>query len=63
MAYREINPETKVAILRQYWAGARITHLARHYNVSRDSIYKWLYRANEGINQALFRKNQPSQNK
>jgi len=59
MPYREVDTETKLDILKQYWSKDRkVTDLAKRYRVSRESIYTWAREA-EQILKDQFDKKRP----
>lgn len=64
MPNRSINQQTKVKIVLSHLSGAKVVDIAREYEVSRDSIYRWKDRALRGLSQALKRyPKRPSSNK
>lgn len=59
MPYREVDTDTKVEILKQYWAkDSKVKTLARDYGVSRESIYTWAREAEKTIKD-FFNKKRP----
>ena len=41
------TPQTKLAIVKEAWAGRKIAQIARKYKVCRDSIYTWMHIATQ----------------
>jgi transposase-like protein len=59
MPYREVDANTKVEILKQYWSeDSKVMSLAKKYGVSRESIYVWAREAEKTIKD-LFNKKRP----
>ncbi|MEW5921503.1 MAG: transposase [Bacillota bacterium] len=59
MPYREVDADTKVEILKQYWSeDSKVMGLAKKYGVSRESIYVWAREAERTIKD-LFNKKRP----
>lgn len=44
----KLLPHQRLAIYERWQAGDKITHLADHYDISRETIYEWLRRARLG---------------
>lgn len=53
MPYRPIDTETRLGIVRQYWAGQKIAELERQFQVDRDSIHIWIKKAEAALREAL----------
>lgn len=53
MPYREIDLATKLEVVKEYWRRQKVAPVARHYRVSRDSVYEWINMAEVGISEAL----------
>jgi len=53
MPYQEVSLDTKIAVVKDYFSGMKVTDIARKYNVSRDSVYTWKDNALAAIKQAL----------
>jgi len=53
LPYRPIDSQTRLAIVKQYWAGHKIAELERQYSVDRDSIHIWINKAETAIKEAL----------
>ena len=53
MPYRPIDTETRLNIIKQYWAGQKIADLERQFNVNRDSIHNWVNKAESAVKEAL----------
>ncbi|MBS3920886.1 MAG: helix-turn-helix domain-containing protein [Deltaproteobacteria bacterium] len=47
------TPQTKLAIVKEAWAGRKIAKVARKYQVCRDSIYTWMHAASQACLHAL----------
>jgi len=47
------TPQTKLAIIKEAWAGRKIAQIARKYRVCRDSIYTWMHTATQACLHAL----------
>lgn len=59
MPYREVDTDTKLEILKQYWSkDSKVMTIARNYGVSRESIYTWAREAERTIKD-LFNKKRP----
>lgn len=59
MPYREVDTDTKMEILKQYWSkDTKVMSLAKKYGVSRESIYVWAREAEKTIRD-LFEKKRP----
>lgn len=59
MPYREVDTDTKLEILKQYWSkDSKVMTIARNYGVSRESIYTWAREAERTIKN-LFNKKRP----
>ena len=56
MAYRHIDAETRIEIVKRYWAGHKISELEKEYGVNRDSIHIWINKAEDVIQEALSSK-------
>ena len=56
MAYRPIDAETRIEIVKQYWAGHKISELENEFRVNRDSIHIWINKAEDAIQEALSSK-------
>lgn len=56
MPYRPIDTETRLSIIKQYWAGQKIADLERQFNVNRDSIHNWVNKAESAVIEALSTK-------
>ena len=56
MPYRPIDAETRIEIVKQYWAGHKISQLEKEFNVNRDSIHIWINKAEIAIQEALSSK-------
>ena len=41
MPYKEVPVETKINVVKDYFSGMKVAHIARKYKVSRDSVYTW----------------------
>jgi transposase-like protein len=41
------TPQTKLAIVKEAWAGRKIAQIAKKYKVCRDSIYTWMQLATQ----------------
>lgn len=41
MAYRKINSEFKLEVVKEYWSTSNVSQTARKYAVSRDVVYEW----------------------
>ncbi len=41
MAYRKINSEFKLEVVKEYWSTSNVSQTAREYAVSRDVVYEW----------------------
>lgn len=53
MPYRPIDTETRLNIVKQYWAGHKIAELERQFDVDRDSIHIWINKAETALIDAL----------
>lgn len=53
MPYRPIDTETRLNIVKQYWAGQKIAELERKFKVDRDSIHIWINKAEAALQDAL----------
>lgn len=53
MARRSIPVQTRVEIVKRYWAGEPITSLARKYGLSRETVYRWIRRVEDAMYSAL----------
>lgn len=59
MPYREVDADTKMEILKQYWSkDSKVMSLAKQYGVSRESIYVWAREAEKTIRD-LFENKRP----
>jgi len=59
VSYREVDTETKVEVLKQYWAkDSKVKALSESYGVSRESIYTWAREAEKAMND-FFDKKRP----
>ena len=59
MSYREVDTDTKLEIVKQYWSkDSKVTSLSKKYGVSRESIYVWGREAEKTIKD-LFDKKRP----
>lgn len=53
MPYRPIDAQTRLTIIKQYWAGHKISELERRFNVDRDSIHIWINKAETALQEVL----------
>lgn len=56
MPYRPIDAQTRLTIVKQFWAGHKISELERQFNVDRDSIHIWINKAEAAVQEALASK-------
>ena len=53
MPYQEVSLDTKVAVVKDYFSGMKVTDIARKHDVSRESVYTWKDDALNAIKQSL----------
>lgn len=53
MPYRPIDAQTRLTIIKQYWAGHKISELERRFDVDRDSIHIWINKAEAVLQEVL----------
>ncbi len=53
MAFVPISIEKKKEVVKKYFAGEKVSRIAREYGVSRDSVYEWSRLAEEAISNIL----------
>ena len=53
MAYVSIDINTKKEIIKEYWAGKRITEIEKNHGVTRSSIRSWSQEADSAISSIL----------
>lgn len=53
MARKSIPVQTRVEIVKRYWAGEPIASLARQYGLSRETVYRWIRRVEAAMHSIL----------
>lgn len=53
MPYKEVSLDTKIDVIKDFLAGMKVAHIARKYDVSRDSVYTWKNIALDSMENAL----------